>query len=230
MENMINAIIGQKLGMTQEFLKNGQVVPLTVVEAGPCFILQVKNKENDGYEAVKIAFGQSKGKYAKKPTLGEMKKAKKTLAPALIVEVSGGGKNLKVGEEIKVDDIFKKGDFVDATGFSKGRGFAGVIKRWGFHGGPATHGQSDRQRAPGSIGQRTTPGRVYKGKKMPGRMGNKKVTVRNLEIIEIDEAKNLLYVKGAIPGARRGMVVIKKRKTQKSRHSSASWRKNDKVR
>ena len=211
---MINAIIGRKLRMTQEFLENGQVVPLTVVEAGPCFVLQIKSKENDGYEAVKIAFGQSKGKYAKKPVLGEMKKANKVWAPALIVEVSSSGKNLKIGVEIKINDIFRKGDLVQVTGVSKGKGFAGVIKRWGFHGGPATHGQSDRQRAPGSIGQRTTPGRVYKGKKMPGHMGNKRVTIRNLKVIKIDEAKNLLYVKGAVPGTRGGMVIIKKLKVK----------------
>jgi len=206
---MINAIIGRKLRMTQEFLENGQVVPLTIVEAGPCFVLQIKSKENDGYEAVKIAFGQSKGRYAKKPVLGEMKKAKKAWAPALIVEVGGSGKNLKIGGEIKVGDIFKKGDLVQVTGVSKGKGFAGVVKRWGFHGGPATHGQSDRRRAPGSIGQRTTPGRVFKGKKMPGRMGNRKVTIRNLKVIGLDKEKNLLRIKGALPGARGGMVVIK---------------------
>jgi len=207
---MINAIIGRKLGMTQEFLEDGQVVPLTVIKVGPCFVLQIKNKENDGYEAVKIAFGRSKGRYAKKPVLGEMKKAKKVWAPALIVEVGGSGKDLKIGDEVKVSDIFKKGDLAQVTGVSKGKGFAGVIKRWGFHGGPVTHGQSDRQRAPGSIGQRTTPGRVFKGKKMPGRMGNRKVTVRNLKIMGIDGEKNLLRIKGALPGARGGMVVIKK--------------------
>jgi len=211
---MINAIIGRKLRMTQEFLENGQVVPLTIVEAGPCFVLQIKSKENDGYEAVKIAFGQSKGRYAKKPVLGEMKKAKKAWAPALIVEVGGSGKNLKIGGEIKVGDIFKKGDLVQVTGVSKGKGFAGVVKRWGFHGGPATHGQSDRRRAPGSIGQRTTPGRVFKGKKMPGRMGNRKVTIRNLKVIGLDKEKNLLRIKGALPGARGGMVVIKQLKVK----------------
>jgi len=211
-ENMINAIIGRKLKMTQEFLENGRVVPLTVVEAGPCFVLQIKSKESDGYEAVKIAFGQSKGKYAKKPVLGEMKKAKKVWAPALIVEVNGSGKNLKIGDEIKIDDIFKEGDLVQVTGVSKGKGFAGVMKRWGFHGGPATHGQSDRPRSPGSIGQRTTPGRVSKGKKMSGHMGNRKVTVRNLKVMGIDKTKNLLRIKGAVPGTRGGMVVIKKLK------------------
>ena len=211
---MINAIIGRKLGMTQQFLEGGRVVPLTVVEAGPCTILQIKSQKKDGYEAIKISFGRGKGKYARKPILGEMKKAGKTEAPALIVEVSGDEESLKVGEEINVGAVFKKEDLVQVTGVSKGRGFAGVIKRWGFHGGPATHGQSDRRRAPGSIGQRTTPGRVYKGKKMPGHMGNKKITVRNLTVVKVDESKNLLYIKGAIPGARGGMVVIKKLKVK----------------
>ena len=214
---MIDAIIGRKLGMTQQFLADGRAAPLTVIEVGPCFVLQIKNEEKDGYEAVKIAFGQGKGRYAKKPILGEMKKAGKKAAPALIVEVGGNGKDLEIGGEVKVDDVFQEGDLVQVTGVSKGRGFAGVIKRWGFHGGPATHGQSDRRRAPGSIGQRTTPGRVAKGKKMPGHMGNRKVTIRNLEAVKIDKSKHLLYVKGAVPGARGGMVVIKKIKSQKSK-------------
>jgi len=213
---MLNGLIGRKVGMTQDFDQEGRVVPLTIVEAGPVTILQLKSGEKEGVEAVKLAFGQGKGKYNKKPTLGEAKKAGLKTAPAKIWEVRGDSASLKVGEQISLDKVFKEGEKVKVTGFSKGRGFSGAIKRHGFHGGPVTHGQSDRHRAPGSIGQRSTPGRVYRGQKMAGHFGNERVTVKNLEIFKIDTEKNYLYLKGAVPGAINGWVKIIKNSKVKS--------------
>jgi large subunit ribosomal protein L3 len=208
---MLIGLIGKKIAMEQDFTEDGKVVPLTVVELGPCRVLQVKTKEADGYKAVKLAFGQGKGKYNKKPTLGEAKKAKLKAAPEKIIEIQGDfGDDVKVGQEITLDQVFSQGDRVKVTGTSKGRGFAGVIKRWGFHGGPQTHGQSDRLRAPGSIGQGTDPGRVHKGKKMPGHFGIDKVTVKNLTVFKVDKEKNQLYLTGAVPGARGGFLVVTK--------------------
>ncbi len=216
---MLNGLIGKKKGMIQDFDQEGQVVPLTVIEAGPVTVLQLKSKEKEGVKGVKVAFGQGKGKYNKKPTLGEAKKAGLKNAPAKIWEVPGEQEDLKIGEKISVEEVFREGEKVNITGFSKGRGFSGVIKRHGFHGGPATHGQSDRQRAPGSIGQRSTPGRVYRGQRMAGHFGNEKVTVKNLEIFKIDGEKNYLYVKGAVPGAINGWVRIIKNSKVKSQNS-----------
>ena len=209
--SMITGLIGKKIAMEQDFRQDGKVVPLTVVELGPCRVLQVKTTEADGYRAVKLAFGQGKGKYNKKPTLGEAKKAKLDKAPEKIIEIRGDfGDDVKVGQEITLDQVFAEGDKVKVVGTSKGRGFAGVMKRWGFHGGPKTHGQSDRLRAPGSIGQGTDPGRVHKGKKMPGHFGVDKVTVKNLTVFRIDKDKNHLSLTGAVPGARGGYVVVEK--------------------
>ncbi|MBP8591133.1 50S ribosomal protein L3 [Candidatus Shapirobacteria bacterium] len=215
---MLNGLIGKKRGMTQDFDEEGRVLPLTIIEAGPVTVLQIKSKEKEGAEGIKVAFGKGKGKYNKKPTLGETKKAGLEGAPAKIWEVPGGQEGLKVGEKISVAQVFEEGEKVNITGFSKGRGFSGVMKRHSFHGGPTTHGQSDRQRAPGSIGQRSTPGRVYRGQKMAGHFGNEKVTVKNLEIFKIDAEKNYLYVKGAVPGAINGWVKIIK--SQKSKIKS----------
>ncbi len=208
---MLTGLIGKKITMEQDFTEDGKVVPLTVVELGPCRVLQTKTKDSDGYQAVKLAFGQGKGKYNKKPTLGEAKKAKLDFAPEKIVEIRGRfGDDIKIGQEITLDQVFAKGDKVKVSGTSKGRGFAGVIKRWGFHGGPQTHGQSDRLRAPGSIGQGTDPGRVHKGKKMPGHFGVDKVTVKNLAVFKIDKENNRLYLTGAVPGSRGGYVAVEK--------------------
>ncbi|MDD5073933.1 MAG: 50S ribosomal protein L3 [Candidatus Shapirobacteria bacterium] len=208
---MLTGLIGKKIAMGQDFTEDGKVVPLTIVELGPCRVLQTKTEDSDGYRAVKLAFGQGKGKYNKKPTLGEAKKAKSDLAPEKITEIRGDfGDDIKVGQEITLDQVFSEGDRVKATGTSKGRGFAGVMKRWGFHGGPATHGQSDRLRAPGSIGQGTDPGRVHKGKKMPGHFGVDRVTVKNLTVFKIDKENNRLYLTGAVPGARGGYLVVEK--------------------
>lgn len=208
---MLTGLIGKKIAMEQDFTEDGRVVPLTLVELGPCRVLQVKTKESEGYRAVKLAFGQGKGKYNKKPTLGEAQKAKLKVAPEKIIEIRGDfGDDIKVGQEITLDQVFAEGDKVKVVGTSKGHGFAGVMKRWGFHGGPQTHGQSDRLRAPGSIGQGTDPGRVHKGKKMPGHFGVDKVTVKNLTVFKIDKEKNHLYVTGAVPGARGGFLIVEK--------------------
>jgi len=198
--------------MGQKFDEDGNVVPYTAVEVVPAVVLQVKSKETDGYEAVKLAVGKGKGKYDKKPTLLEMKKAGKEEAPEKILEVPGRLKDKKIGDEIKASDVLGEQDVVMVTGWSKGRGFAGVMKRWGFHGGPQTHGQSDRLRAPGSIGQTTDPGRVHKGKKMPGRYGGEQVSVENLRVLKIDEENNQVLISGAIPGPTGAYVVIRKTK------------------
>jgi len=208
---MLTGLIGKKLVMEQDFTADGKVLPLTLVETGPCRVLQIKAKETDGYGAVKIAFGQGKGKYNKKPNLREAKKAGFRKAPGKIVEIRGDfSDSVEVGQEITLDQVFKESDKVVVTGISKGRGFAGVIKRHGFHSGPQTHGQSDRLRAPGSIGQGTTLGRIHRGKKMPGHFGVDKVTVKNLTVFKIDKENNRLYLTGAVPGARGGYVIVKK--------------------
>ncbi len=208
---MIKGLIGKKIKMGQDFTEDGRVVPLTIIEAGPCRVLQVKTEEQDGYKAVKLVFGHGKGKYNKKPTLGEVRKAKIDGSPKKITEIKGDfGDELKVGQEITLEQVFAQGDKVKVSGTSKGRGFTGVVKRWSFHGGPQTHGQSDRLRAPGSIGQGTDPGRVHKGKKMPGHYGVDRVTVKNLTVFKIDKDKNYLYLTGAVPGARGGHIIIRK--------------------
>ncbi|PJE67357.1 50S ribosomal protein L3 [Candidatus Shapirobacteria bacterium CG10_big_fil_rev_8_21_14_0_10_40_9] len=205
---MINSILGIKLGQIQKFLSDGQRIPVTEIQAGPCFVVEVKPG------AVQLGFGERKEKKTLKPILGHIKKAGLKVIPRFLREVSANqeeeSSNLKVGDEIKVGDIFKPGDIVDVTGTSKGKGFTGVVKRWGFAGGPRTHGQSDRERAPGSIGSTTTPGRVLKGKKMAGRAGGEKVTIKNLKVIEVNPEKNLLLVKGLVPGAKNGFLMIKK--------------------
>ena len=200
---MINGLIGRKLGMLQRFEANGTVTAVTVIEAGPCRVTQIKTVERDGYEAVQLGFGQVKR--LNQPERGHLK----------------GLENLKHLREFKADDIdevklgqhvgadlFKTGDFVDVTAVSKGRGFAGVVKRHGFRGGPKTHGQSDRHRSPGSIGSTTTPGRVLKGLRMAGHMGAKQVTVQGLRIVDVNPARGVLLVHGAVPGPRTGLVTI----------------------
>lgn len=207
---MINAILGKKLKMESAFDRRGRFVPLTVIEAGPCPVIQVKTQEKDGYLGVQLGFSQRKK--VKKPLLGHLKKGGIQTLPRFIKEakLTEGQETPKTGDVIKVGDVLSRGDLVSISGTSKGKGFAGVVKRWGFAGGPATHGQSDRQRAPGSIGQTTTPGRVMRGKKMAGRMGGERVTVNDLEVFDVDTENNLLKVKGSVPGARNGFIFILK--------------------
>ena len=202
---MIQSIIGRKLGMTQVFRDNGEVAAVTAIEAGPCSVIQVKTLAKEGYNAVQLGFGEAKR--LNSPQRGQVKELGqfKYLREFRMDDSEA----IKVGERVDVS-LFKAGDLVNITGVSRGKGFAGVVKRHHFAGGPKTHGQSDRHRHPGSIGSTTSPGRVLKGKRMAGRMGNRKTTVRHLEVFEADPARNLLLVKGAIPGGRNGLLLIKK--------------------
>ena len=202
---MLQGFLGKKIGMTQIFREDGKVVPVTVIEAGPCVVTQVKTKETDGYEAVQLGYGDIKRR--NKPQAGHLKNSR--LSRYLREVATNDTSEFAVGQTIGVD-IFETGEKVDIIGTSKGRGFAGVMKRWNFGGGPRTHGQSDRARAPGSIGGGTTPGKVYKGLKMGGHMGNRRITVKALEIIEIDAERNLLMIKGGIPGATNSLIQIRR--------------------
>ena len=201
---MIRGMIGKKIGMTQLFRQDGRVVPVTAVQVGPCTITQIKTKEKDGYEAAQIAFGRVKR--MNKPMRGHLgRNGLFRYIRELPVDTIEG---LEVGQQIDVS-LFQVGDKVDVVGTSKGRGFQGVMKRHGFHGGPRTHGQSDRARAPGSIGAGTFPARVLKGKKMAGHMGNTRITVKNLEVVETDTERNLILLKGGVPGAPNGLLIIR---------------------
>ncbi len=202
---MISGIIGKKLGMTQVFRDDGRAEAVTAIEAGPCTVVQIKTVADDGYNAVQLGFGQAKR--LKSPQRGHLKGLEQL---RYLRELRlDDAENVEVGEKVDVS-LFQAGDLVDISGVSKGKGFAGVIKRHHFRGGPKTHGQSDRHRAPGSIGATTSPGRVFKGMRMAGHMGNKRVTVSHLEVFEADPARNLLLIKGAVPGAKNGLLIIKK--------------------
>lgn len=207
---MINTILATKKDMSQTFVE-GKRVPTTRLVAGPCIVVQIS--ESNGTWKVQLGFGDRKMKNTTKPLQGHMKAALKDSKRAVryLREISLNEKpEVKVGDQVKVSDIFASDDMVTVVATSKGKGFAGGMKRWGFKGGPATHGQSDRARAIGSIGQGTTPGRVHKGKKMPGRMGTETVTVKNLKVISVDEEKNELILAGPVPGPRGGLVVVRK--------------------
>lgn len=204
---MSKGILGRKVGMTQIFTTDGRVVPVTVIEAGPCFVTQIRTVEKDGYQAVQIGYGIAKRLTA--PERGHVESAKAPLLRHLREVRASDLTDVEVGQRFDAS-VFHVGDLVDVVGTSKGKGFAGVVKRHHFAGGPATHGQSDRHRAPGSSGSGTTPGRVLKGTRRAGQMGNERVTVQNLQIVEADGEKNLLLLRGAIPGARDGLVLIKK--------------------
>lgn len=203
---MLRGFLGKKIGMSQVFRDNGELVPVTVIQAGPCAITQIKSEDTDGYNAVQIGFGATKK--LNKPERGHLKNSEPVKH---LREVKADNlQDYSVGQQISVD-IFAVGEKIDIIGTTKGRGFAGSMKRHGFGGGPRTHGQSDRSRAPGSIGGGTTPGKVYKGMKMAGHMGNEQVTVKNLEIVQIDQDRNLLVVKGGVPGAPNGLLVIRRK-------------------
>lgn len=215
---MIKVILGKKINQSQRFNEQKYRFPVTLIEAGPCAIVDVKTKDKNGYWAVQLGFGGKKKENIKKPQLGHLTKAGVKTPPRFLKEAKVSKEDaeslkLKVGKTIKADEIFKVGDKIAVTGISKGKGFAGVMKRWKFAGGPATHGQSDRARAPGSIGGTTTPGRVYKGKKMAGRMGGNRATVKGLKVLEVDSTKNLLIVSGLVPGNKKSLLVIKKYKS-----------------
>jgi len=212
----VKGILGRKVGMTQIIRDDGIVMPVTVVEAGPCYVTQVRTPERDGYRAVQLGFGEAKAKHL---TQGQMGHLAKSGAPQLrnLRELRiREDETYELGAKVLVD-IFEAGERVDVVARSKGRGFAGVVKRYGFAGGPRTHGQSDRERAPGSIGACATPGKVWKGQKMPGQMGNKRVTVQNLEVVLVDPDRNLLAVCGSVPGPKGGLVLVKIARKQKVR-------------
>jgi large subunit ribosomal protein L3 len=203
-------LIGKKIGMEQLFSESGQVIPVTILKAGPCPVVQKKSQEKEGYAALQLGFEDKKEKNSNKPERGHFARAGLSLKRVLREFRIGSPGDYKEADEVKTD-IFKVGDYVDVTGISKGRGFAGVMKRWGFAGGPATHGAHKWHRRPGSIGSgKADPSRVFKGKRMAGRMGSAKVTCQNLEVMRIDAKENLLAVKGAVPGANGGYVIIKK--------------------
>lgn len=206
----MSGMLGKKLGMTSIFDESGQMIPCTIIEAGPCFVTQVKTKERDGYDAVQLGFDEIKERLINKPAKGHF--AKTNAKPLRLVREFRNTNGLKVepGSELKVD-LFHQGDVVDVTGTSKGRGFQGVVKRHHFGGvGMTTHGQSDRVRAPGSIGSSSYPSRVFKGMRMGGRMGHDRVTIKNLKVLKVILESNILIVKGSVPGAINSYVEIVK--------------------
>lgn len=205
---MLKGLIGKKIGMTQIFDDNGAAVPVTLIEAGPCYVTQVRTPRTDGYSAVQLGFQEVKPKRLTGGQIGHLKRH--GLPPLRFLrEFRVKDPQVKEGDVISVNDAFAVGERVDVVGTSKGKGFQGAVKRHGFAGGPKTHGQSDRLRAPGSRGSTTTPGRVFKGSRGPGHMGFERVTVQNLKVVLVDGERNLIGVRGAIPGPRGGVVLIK---------------------
>ncbi len=205
----MSGIIGKKIGMTSLFDENGKNIPCTVIQAGPCSVLQVRTVETDGYSAVQLGFDDKSEKNVGKALAGHFKKAGST-PKAKLVEFVNGSTELSIGDEVNVK-LFGQGEYVDVTGTSKGKGFQGVVKRHNFRGVmQATHGQHNRLRAPGSIGAGSDPSRVFKGMRMAGRMGGKQVTVQNLQVLRVDEEQNLLVVKGAVPGAKNSYVIVRR--------------------
>lgn len=216
-------IIGKKIGMTQIFLQNGNAVPVTCVIAGPCTVIQKKTKENSGYSAIQLGFDEKRLKSTTKPLQGHFKKAN-TTPKKRIREFRVNNEELESytpGQTITLDSIFKNDDYIDVTGTSKGRGFTGVMKRHGFHGSDASHGTHEYHRHGGSIGQHTYPGRTFPGLKMPGHHGHSRVTVQNLKIAQIDKARNLVFIKGGVPGAPGSYLFINKA-VKKEKHQTSN--------
>jgi large subunit ribosomal protein L3 len=205
----MTGLIGRKVGMTQFYNAEGNVIPVTVIETGPCVVVQKKETAKDGYNALQVGFGNKKVQRVNKPMQGHMAKAGKGAFEVVkefrLADVS----QYEVGQEIKVADLFKAGDRIAVAGTSKGHGFSGVIKRWSFAGFPGSHGTHEYFRHGGSIGNRSFPGRVRKGKKMAGHWGNEQVSIQNLEVVDIRPEENLMLVKGAVPGAKRGVVIVR---------------------
>ncbi len=202
-------ILGKKIGMSQVFAENGKLIPVTIVEAGPCKVIQVKKTESDGYNAAQLGFEEKPERLLNKPEKGHFEKNKTGYYRTVIELRDADADLMTTGSEITVEK-FNKGDILKVCGTTIGKGFQGVMKRHGFAGGQRTHGQKDRLRAPGSIGQSSDPSRVIKGMKMPGRTGGNKKTITNLELVKIDVDNNLLFIKGAVPGARNGILTIRK--------------------
>ncbi len=205
---MVTTLLGKKIGQSQQFTPDGKRIPVTFIAAGPCWVTRIEDKGT--YQSLQLGFGTIK--HLHKAQVGIMKKAGLEQKPRFLreIRVTELPESVKVGSTVTVGDVFAAGDAIHVTGTSKGKGFAGVVKRHHFKGGPATHGQSDRERAPGSIGQTTTPGRVYRGKRMAGRMGGERVTVNGLSVVAVDPIKNMLTVKGLVPGAKNGLLIISK--------------------
>jgi len=215
---MIKAILGTKISQSQGFTSDGERIPITRIMVGPCWVIDIKRKEKAGYDAICLGLGEKRINLVNKPIMGILKKAGlEKNPPRFFREIRVRDNNVfeegkyKVGEKLKVTDIFSVGDDVVVTGTSKGKGFQGVVKRHHFRGGPRTHGQSDRERAPGSIGQTTTPGRVYKGKRMAGRMGGNKIAVKGLKVVSMDTENNIMTLRGLVPGYRNSLLIIKER-------------------
>jgi large subunit ribosomal protein L3 len=212
---MMKGILGRKVGMTQLLTGRGEVVPVTIIEAGPCFVTQIKTTEQDGYSAIQMGIGETRVKRLSKGEVGHLRRSNlqvpmlRTLREIRTKDVD----QYTPGQKL-LADVFSAGERVDVVGTSKGRGFQGGMKRHGFRGGPQTHGQSDRQRSPGASSSGTTPGRLYKGKRMAGHMGSDQVTVSNLQVVLVDPERNLLAVRGAVPGAKGGLLLIKEARKQ----------------
>jgi len=221
---MVDTLMGTKIKMSQAFDKNNARVPVTLVFVSPNMVTDIKTIDRDNYESLQVGFGTKKLKNTTKPLAGHLKKVtKENLLPKTLKEIKTDNINdYKVGDLIKLSDVFTPGDTIQVTSISKGKGFAGGMKRWGFAGGPKTHGQSDRSRAPGSIGQGTTPGRVHKGKKMAGRMGSDRVTIKNLTVFDIDDESNLLSIVGPVPGAKGSLVVVKRTSVMQEKQEEKS--------
>jgi len=219
-------ILGEKVGMSQVFSEKGEALPVTVIKAGPCFVVQKKSSAKEGYNAIQLGYGERKEKSLNKPERGHLEKAKvgflKHLREFRVANVD----EYQLGQEIRVD-VFKVGDYVDVKGTSKGKGFAGGVKRWGFKGGPASHGSNQHRRV-GSIGASSFPSRVLPGKKMPGRMGGNSNVSKKLEVVKIIPEENLILVKGAIPGVKKGLLVISKSKKQKTQEKQEIQEKKEK--
>jgi large subunit ribosomal protein L3 len=199
-------LLGKKVGMTQIYSERGDVIPATILRVGPCYVVQKKTKEKDGYEALQIGF--EKTEELNKPETGHFKK--NNIAPCkklTEIQVANAGE-FNLGQEIKVN-VFNLGEFIDVTGLTKGRGFSGGMKRWGWHGGPASHGSMSHRRI-GSVGSNTYPGRPWRGRTLPGQYGNEQVTIKNLKVVKVDADNNLLFVEGAVPGSKNGLVTVKK--------------------
>ncbi len=204
---MLKGLIGKKVGMTQIFDESGNSVPVTIIEAGPCYVTQIRTVEADKYSAVQLGFGETA---PRRISSGELGHLKRTNVPPLrfLREFRVKNPDVQEGDQLKAD-VFAMGEFVDVVGTSIGKGFQGPVKRYGFSGGPKTHGQSDRHRAPGSSGAGTTPGRVYRGKRRAGHMGNDRVTAQNLKVVLVDAERNLIGVRGSVPGSKGSVVVVK---------------------
>ena len=206
---MMRGLIGKKIGMSQVFNDGGQAIPVTVVEAGPCVVTQVKTNSTDGYDAIQVGYGERKAKHSNKALNGHFEKANTDVKPILAEFIPVPEFEYKTGQQFGVS-LFKEGEYVDVAGTTKGKGFSGVMKRHGFRGGPKTHGQREHPRSAGSIGQASDPSRVFKGMKMAGQYGNKRMTVRNLEVVSVNLEKNQILLKGAVPGANNGIIFITK--------------------